>query len=69
MLPDDMYKDKRFTELGYVPISDKQACNKKLHRMGYSLDLMSNKETKVFHNPTICKVTMAILLCNDMTWG
>ena len=55
-----MYEDKRFAELGYVPLSDKIAYDEKLHRTGYSLDpALSNEETKVFHNPTTRKVTVA----------
>ena len=50
---EDMCQKKIFAELGYVTLSDKQVYDKKLHGTGYSLNpACTNKETKVFHNPT-----------------
>ena len=55
----EVLNHKKSAQLGYESLDKPGVFEKKLRGMGYSLELsLSNKETKVFHNPHTKEVTV-----------
>ena len=56
----DIAQQQKLAELGYEPLQNQDKYQQTLANTGYQLDpSLSNKETKVFHNPETKEVTVA----------